>query len=52
LDSLNSAERRNKFVQLEKNFEFATQEKMRQQLARENELYLAQAGRTEKFVLI
>jgi len=48
LDSLNSAERRNKFVQLEKNFEFATQEKMRQQLARENELYLAQARADRK----
>jgi signal transduction histidine kinase len=48
LDSLNSAERRNKFVQLEKNFEFATQEKMRQQLERENELYLAQAQAERK----
>jgi signal transduction histidine kinase/DNA-binding response OmpR family regulator len=48
LDSLNSAERRNKFVQLEKTFEFSTQEKMRQQLERENELYLAQAEAEKK----
>jgi signal transduction histidine kinase/DNA-binding response OmpR family regulator len=48
LDSLNSAERRNKFVQLEKNFEFATQEKLRHQLERENELYLAQAEAERK----
>lgn len=51
LDSLNSAERRNKFVQLEKDFEFATQEKIRQNLKRENELYLAQA-RADKEVRI
>jgi signal transduction histidine kinase/DNA-binding response OmpR family regulator len=44
LDSLNSAERRNKFVQLEKNFEFAAQDKMRQDLERKNELYLTQAN--------
>jgi signal transduction histidine kinase/DNA-binding response OmpR family regulator len=44
LDSLNSAERRNKFVQLEKNFEFAVQDKMRQDLKRKNELYLTQAN--------
>jgi signal transduction histidine kinase/DNA-binding response OmpR family regulator len=48
LDSLNSAERRNKFVQLEKNFEFATQEKMRKGLERENELYLTQAQAERK----
>jgi signal transduction histidine kinase/DNA-binding response OmpR family regulator len=44
LDSLNSAERRSKFVQLEKNFEFAAQDKMRQNLERKNELYLTQAN--------
>ena len=43
LDSLNSAERRNKFVQLEKDFEFAAQEKIRQNLERENGLYVAQS---------
>lgn len=51
LDSLNSAERRNKFVQLEKSFEFATQEKIRQQLERKNELYVAEA-RAERQVRI
>lgn len=48
LDSLNSAERRSKFNQLEKSFEFASQERMRQQLQRENEFYLAQAEADRK----
>jgi signal transduction histidine kinase/CheY-like chemotaxis protein/AraC-like DNA-binding protein len=48
LDSLNSADRKNKFVQLEKNFEMATQEKTRQHLEREKELYQAQAQAERK----
>jgi len=54
MDSLNSAERRSKFDQLEKTFEFAAQERARQDLQRENELYLAQAeaDRTVRIFLI
>jgi len=51
LDSLNSAERRNKFVQLEKNFEFAAQEKVRHDLEREKEMYLAQAKADRKVLI-
>jgi signal transduction histidine kinase len=43
VDSLNSAERRTKFGLLEKNYEIAQQEKVREKLERENELHIAQA---------
>jgi signal transduction histidine kinase/DNA-binding response OmpR family regulator len=54
LDSLNSTVRRNKFSQLEKNFEFAAQERMREDLERKSELYLAEAKaeRTVRIYLI
>jgi signal transduction histidine kinase/DNA-binding response OmpR family regulator len=48
LDSLNSSERRAKFAQLEKSFEFAAQEKRRGDLERENEIYLAQVQADRK----
>ncbi|MEJ0034208.1 MAG: tetratricopeptide repeat protein [Bacteroidota bacterium] len=51
LDSLNSTERRNKFKQLEKSYEFAAQERMRLDLQRKNELYLAQA-KADRTVLL
>jgi signal transduction histidine kinase/DNA-binding response OmpR family regulator len=48
IDSLNSSERRAKFSQLEKSFEFAAQEKRRLDLERENELFLAQVETERK----
>jgi signal transduction histidine kinase/DNA-binding response OmpR family regulator len=54
IDSLNSAERRTKFGLLEKNYELAQQEKVREGLERQNELHLAQASvdRTTRMSLI
>ena len=43
VDSLNSAERKKKIGVMEKNFEIARQERVRERLERENELHLAQA---------
>ncbi len=43
VDSLNSAERKTRFGLVEKNLEIAQQERLREQLERENELHLAEA---------
>jgi signal transduction histidine kinase/DNA-binding response OmpR family regulator len=43
VDSLNSADRKKKIGVMEKNFEIAKQERVRERLERENELHLAQA---------
>jgi signal transduction histidine kinase/DNA-binding response OmpR family regulator len=51
MDSLNSAERRNKFDQMEKSLEFAAEGKMREDLERKNEIYVAQAEADRKVLI-
>lgn len=54
VDSLNSADRKTKFGLLEKNFEILQQERVREQLKRENTIHVAQAeaDRTTRIALI